>query len=260
VGQGDFCGLVEMGKSIVSRVSGVALLITCEHAGNRIPAEYAALFRGAEGVLGSHRGWDPGSLAVGRVLSRELDAPLLYVRWSRLLVESNRSPTNPRIWSEFTAPLPAAERARILDRYWRPHRERVEASVRSAVAASGRAVHLAVHSFTSVLDGQQRNADIGLLYDPARSGERELCDRWLQALRERLPEYRLRRNYPYRGNADGLTTWLRRRFPDTQYAGIELEINQDLLTGNRRQRWTEAVRVVTTLSGSFSCSRLLQPI
>jgi predicted N-formylglutamate amidohydrolase len=94
-------------------------------------------------------------------------------------------------------------------------------------------VHIAVHSFTGVLRGEERNAEISLLYDPARPGEVDLCNRWIAALRELFPEFRVRRNYPYRGNADGLTTWLRRRFPNPQYAGIELELNQTLLAGKR---------------------------
>jgi predicted N-formylglutamate amidohydrolase len=221
-----------MAKSIAGRTSADHLLLTCEHAGKRIPREYAELFRGADDVLQSHRGWDPGSLEIGRLLSREFGAPLLTIDWSRLLVESNRSPHNPRIWSEFTAGLEAAERQRILDRYWWPHRNQVLAAVQAGVATRRRVVHIAVHSFTGVLNGETRNAEIALLYDPARPREVDLCNRWIEALRELLPEFRVRRNYPYRGNADGLTTWLRRRFPDLQYAGIELELNQTLLAGD----------------------------
>jgi hypothetical protein len=114
-----------MAKVTARKSSGDHLLLTAEHAGNRIPREHAPLFRDAGQVLQSHRGWDPGSLEIGRALSRELGAPLLTVDWSRLLVESNRSPNNPRIWSEFTAGLPVAERQQILDRYWWPHRNEV---------------------------------------------------------------------------------------------------------------------------------------
>jgi hypothetical protein len=33
-------------------------------------------------------------------------------------------------------------------------------------------------------------------------------------------------NYPYQGTSDGFTTHLRKKFPDSQYVGIELEVNQ----------------------------------
>ena len=37
---------------------------------------------------------------------------------------------------------------------------------------------------------------------------------------------RVRRNYPYNGASDGLTTYLRGRFSGRLYSGIELEVNQ----------------------------------
>ena len=40
---------------------------------------------------------------------------------------------------------------------------------------------------------------------------------------------RVRRNYPYLGKGDGLTTWLRRRFFSSEYAGVEIELNQAAL-------------------------------
>jgi hypothetical protein len=49
------------------------------------------------------------------------------------------------------------------------------------------------------------------------------------------PELRVRYNYPYRGNTDGLGTWLRNRHPASRYLGIEIEINQRLVvTGGWR--------------------------
>ena len=41
-----------------------------------------------------------------------------------------------------------------------------------------------------------------------------------------MPRWTTRRNYPYRGTGDGLTRYLRSRFDDASYCGIELEINQ----------------------------------
>ncbi len=220
----------------MSRSHGIDfhLLLTCEHGGRRIPREYRALFRGAAAALASHRGWDPGALALSRSLARRLGLPVLAVTWSRLLVESNRSPANRRIWSTWTAPLPKAEKARILERYWWPHRRRVEDAVRALVDDGGRVLHIAVHSFTPVLSGETRNADVGLLYDSARRAEQSVCVRWAELLRERDPTLRVRLNYPYRGAADGLPTWLRRRHPAGAYLGVELEANQAYLAGPRR--------------------------
>jgi len=219
---------------VTSSASADYLLLTCEHAGNRIPRPYAPLFHGADALLKTHRGWDPGAYVLARFLANRLRRPLHAVTWSRLFVEANRSAHNPRIWSRFTRALPMAERAAILARYWWPHRSKVEAAVAGATR-SARVVHVAVHSFTPELDGRVRNADVGLLYDSRRPREASLCRRWGAILARVAPELRVRYNYPYRGNTDGLGTWLRNRHPASRYLGIEIEINQGLVvTGGWR--------------------------
>ncbi len=206
--------------------SGMHLLITCEHGGNRVPAPYRPLFRAHADLLESHRGHDPGALTLARELAAALDAPLVVSTVSRLVIDLNRSPGHPRLYSEITRPLPTATRREILRRYYLPYRERVEGLIAAQLARGGWVLHISAHSFTPVLDGVVRNADVGLLYDPRRPAEAALCRRWQQAMRSLAADIRVRRNYPYTGRSDGLTAWLRRRFPAQGYLGIELEVNQ----------------------------------
>jgi len=201
------------------------ILITCEHGGNRIPARYRALFTGFEPLLQSHRGYDPGALALARELAGTLAAPLFVCTTSRLLIDLNRSIGHPFLYSESTRNAPASVRREILEKYFLPYRNKVETHIAEAIADGSRVIHLSSHSFTPVLDGKVRNADVGLLYDPARSGEVELCRRWQTRLKAWAPEWKVRRNYPYTGRSDGFTAYLRRRFPADVYVGIELEIN-----------------------------------
>ena len=201
-------------------------LITCEHGGNRIPSRYRHLFAGLEALLQTHRGYDAGALALARELARALAAPLFVSTTSRLLIDLNRSIGHPRLYSEATRDAPATIRSEILEGYYLPHRDKVEADIAKAVARGRRVIHVASHSFTPEIDATLRNADIGLLYDPARSGEVDLCRRWQAQLKVCAPELKVRRNYPYAGKSDGLTAYLRRRFPAEVYIGIELEINQ----------------------------------
>lgn len=164
-----------------------------------------------------------------------MGAPVLLGRVSRLLVDLNRSPHHPKLFSEISRRLPRTERDRIVRELHDPH----WASAESAIArASGRgvAVHWAIHSFTPVLDGNVRNADIGLLYDPTRPQEKRLANALRAAISEEVPSLKVRRNYPYRGIADGLATALRRRYPGSRYAGMEIEINQSLLVTPRERR------------------------
>jgi predicted N-formylglutamate amidohydrolase len=201
-----------------------------------VPAPYKALFRRQKRVLESHRGWDPGALELARVIARALEAPLIATAVSRLVVECNRSPDHPQLFSEFTRGLSRGEKQRLLDRHYYPHRGAVEAVVRSGIRTHGSVIHIGVHSFTPVLNGRRRDADVGLLYDPKRPAETLWCDLWIIALARVAPELHVRRNYPYRGTSDGLITALRGRFPARRYLGIELEVNQARLLEPRHLR------------------------
>lgn len=202
------------------------LLVTCEHATNSIPKKFSTAFAGAEEALQSHRGWDPGAADQAGFLSKYLDAPLISGVVSRLLVELNRSPGHPQLWSEFSAALPENEKAALLDLYYLPYRKEVAWEVEKALATSEKCIHLSVHSFTPVWNGQKRETDIGLLFDPSRTAEASFCHKWRELLQHIVPEFRIDDNMPYLGTDDGLTTTLRSAYPPYRYIGIELEVNQ----------------------------------
>jgi predicted N-formylglutamate amidohydrolase len=213
------------------------IVVTCEHASNAVPREFAPCFRSAaaRAALDSHRGWDPGALPLARAMARRFNAPIFTGGWSRLVVDLNRSPGNRRggVLSEFMSGLSPIEQAMAIDRLHAPHWHAVEEEIGAEIEAGGTVLHLGVHSFTPVLRGVTRTADFALLYDPRRGLEKELCGRWLDVLADwstgaSMP-LRLRRNYPYLGTSDGLTTCLRKRFPPGRYAGIEIEFNQTML-------------------------------
>lgn len=232
-----------------------SLVITCEHGGKRIPASYRGLFHGHQALLDSHRGFDPGALTMARALAGAFAAPLVVSTVSRLLVDLNRSIGHPRLHFEAIRKAPAAMRQEILRRYYAPYRAQAEGLVMQAIAVHGRVTHISSHSFTPELNGQVRNADIGLLYDPARPGEVDLCARWQASLRASAPALTVRRNYPYAGKGDGLTAWLRRRLPPEAYVGIELEVNQKHVFGAGRQ-WSALRQVILeSLRGALASRR-----
>ena len=206
--------------------SGDALIITCEHGGNDVPPAYAPLFVGHEALLPTHRGWDPGALELAQQMATALRAPLFASTTTRLLIDLNRSIGHRQLHSEATRKLALISRQGIAMQHYRPHRDAVESAVADKIAAGQRLVHIASHSFTPVLGGVVRRADVACLYDPRRAGERLLASQWLAALRQRRPELQLRRNYPYEGKGDGLTSLLRKRHAPAVYVGIELEVNQ----------------------------------
>lgn len=202
------------------------LLVTCEHAGNAVPSEFAHLFVEHGELLPTHRGWDPGAIELAREMAARYAAPLHFDTVTRLVVDLNRSLRAPDLHApEIRERLTPEDRARIVERWWRPHRRNVDVAVET-LARQGRVVHIASHSFTPVLDGVVRNCDIGILYDPARPGEAAFATAWIAAIAALDPTLRVRRNYPYTGVSDGIMPPLRRRYPADRYLGLELEVNQ----------------------------------
>lgn len=212
-----------------------AVLFTCEHGGNRIPRKYAARFVDHQELLQTHRGWDPGTLQTATYFHQQVPSKLLTSQISRLLIDLNRSETHPSLFSKLVPPPSELHRSELLQTYYRPWRREVVESLSSEVRSKRFVWHVSFHSFTPVLNGVVRTAEIGLLYDPGRKPEREFCHHWRIKLRERFPEFRVRMNYPYRGIADGHTTALRKQFTARQYAGIELEVNQQLFQQPAKQ-------------------------
>ncbi|MDR9456238.1 MAG: N-formylglutamate amidohydrolase [Salegentibacter sp.] len=207
------------------------LVLTCEHAFNEIPEGYKTLFSGANKILNSHRGYDPGALDLLEHLKALGDFTYTH-KISRLLVEVNRSIGHPHLFSEFTKGLSTVEKNKIIAFWYNPFRTEVEDRIKKLIEKGETVIHLSVHSFTPILNDDIRSADIGLLYDPSRKEEKVFCKDLKSKLREEDSTLKIRFNYPYLGKADGFTTYLRNKFPEN-YSGIELEVNQKFVNNNR---------------------------
>lgn len=205
------------------------VVVSCEHASNRLPAGVDLDPRLRE----LHIAWDPGALHLARHLSRQFDAPLHQGRYSRLLVDLNRSPGNRMLIRRvsdghripFNSGLTARDREDRLERYYRPYRDAVSGSVREAIVREGRCVHLCVHTYTPALAGNVRGNDIGLLHDPAWGIERQVCAE-IRASVVAETAHVVWFNRPYSGTADGILPALRRENSPEAYVGIEIEVNQ----------------------------------
>src|SRR5688572_18934175 len=154
------------------------ILITCEHGGNQIPEAYIKSFTGEEEWLASHRGYDIGALELYKVLADALADEKDFSETSRLLVELNRSKHHPNLFSKATKVLPEQDRTEILQKYYEPYRNRVTEKIAKQLKQGNKVLHVSVHSFTPELNGELRNADIGLLYDPKRKNEKDLSLLW----------------------------------------------------------------------------------
>jgi predicted N-formylglutamate amidohydrolase len=136
--------------------------------------------------------------------------------------------------------LEDARRTRVLTSYYYPFRHQVIRALEYFTTVGRPIIHLSIHSFTPVLDGETRLADFGLLYNPHRRWERQVADLCLYYAKSARPELTCRANYPYLGVSDGHVTALRLPFSRFNYLGLELEFNQKLPLADQAEdlaRW-----------------------
>lgn len=205
-------------------------IFTCEHSGNLIPDQFSELFKTNSSLLNSHSGYDIGILDVFKIFTSHFNSPTFYTEISRLLIEFNRSLHHKDLFSHITKQLDENAKQSLINNYYLPYRENIFSTINKLIKKNHKVIHIAFHSFTPILNDKIRNADIGFLYDSKSINEKLFCKKWKRNVLIVSSSVKIRFNYPYRGIADGLTSYLRKIFGYNNYIGIELEINQKLIT------------------------------
>ena len=205
-------------------------ILTCEHASCAVPREYRSLGL-PRSALRDHIGWDLGARALQRVVARELGgAPTLASRWSRLLVDCNRDPSDPSLVLAESdgvrvpgnARVTRAERARRVELFHAPYHRAVERAIERELRRGRSPRLLSIHSFTPVMGGVERRLDVGVLFDRHRGLAHRL------GAEIRRTGWRVKYNEPYSGLA-GLIYSARRHGHGGGIDYVELEINNALL-------------------------------
>lgn len=212
------------------------VVIVCEHASRRLPSALGTLGLSEE-ALASHIAWDPGALAVSRLVAARLDAMLVFQRFSRLVYDCNRPPESPAAMPEkselFDVPgnagLDQAARDARTEALYLPFREKLAGLVRSRIAEGRAPVIVTMHSFTPVYFGKPRAVEIGILHD----ADTRLADAMLAA--GAGGPYDIRRNEPY-GPQDGVTHTLKEHGLSNGLANVMIEVRNDLVKDEAGQR------------------------
>jgi Predicted N-formylglutamate amidohydrolase len=212
------------------------LLLVCEHASRRLPQRYGNLGL-SEDALSSHIAWDPGALAVAQLMSRQLDATLIYQRFSRLIYDCNRPPESPAAMRDvsevFRIPgnenLSEAEKSLRTTSLYLPFQGAIRDEIAARRARGMETVLVTVHSFTPIYFGQKRAVEIGILHDK----DSRLADAMLEAAAG-TNLYRVEQNAPY-GPADGVTHTLEVHALPAGLLNVMIEIRNDLIADETGQ-------------------------
>ncbi len=235
--QSDFFTEADGEPVAVENAAGSSpVLLVCEHASSRLPQRYGDLGL-SQDALSSHIAWDPGALAVAQLMSKSLDATLIYQRFSRLIYDCNRPPESPAAMRDvseiFRIPgnenLSQAERSRRTTALYLPFHGRIQEEIERRRDSGLQTVLVTLHSFTPVYFGKERAVEIGILHDR----DSRLADRMLASAEEKT--FRVERNEPY-GPADGVTHTLEVHALPAGLLNVMIEVRNDLINDETGQR------------------------
>jgi predicted N-formylglutamate amidohydrolase len=223
---------------VVENSDGVGpIVIVCDHASNRIPAEFAS-FGFEEDALQTHIAWDPGALAVAQLLSAELDAPLIWPDVSRLVIDCNRAAdmVSLIVTESEGRQVPAnrdlsdEERRRRLDTIHSAYHAVIEACLARRRTSRLPTSLIAIHSYTPIFLGNARPWQVGIVFDD----DRRLADHLISGL-ETDPALTVGINEPY-SPADNVYYTVARHSRPREMPAAMIEIRNDEIGNEAGQR------------------------
>ena len=150
----------------------VPILLVCDHASNRFPRSL--------GTMGldyldrvSHISLDIGANAVAEILANNLGATAVLCQYSRLIVDCNRELIDDNAFVEYSdgVDIPGNQNLqsnekerRATEIYW-PYHNAIKDQIIRLNKQGIDPVVISIHSFTPVINGQDREWEIGVLWD-----------------------------------------------------------------------------------------------
>jgi len=222
------------------------LVVICDHAVNRLPEGYGTLGLAAA-ELERHIAYDIGAYEVTRQIAATLGAPAIGARFSRLLIDVNRSLDDPTLIMRISdgAVLPgnrhldAAERDKRVRDYYGPYHLAIDNLIDRGIEAGVPPVLLSIHSFTESWKGVRRPWDAAILWDRDYRFSVPL----LEALRTD-PGILVGENEPYDGKLAGDCMW--QHGTRRGIAHTIIEVRQDLIRDRQGQtQWAKRIAAAT---------------
>ncbi len=205
------------------------VLLVCDHASNRFPRSL--------GTMGldyldrvSHVAFDIGANAVAESLAENLGVTVVLSQYSRLIVDCNRELIDDSVFLEHSdgVDVPGNHNLQINERekraseiYW-PYHNAINDQIIRLKKHGIDPVVISIHSFTPVINGEDRKWEIGVLWDKDPVTAKIFLTRLVEA------GYLVGDNKPYSGkDPEDFTIDYHAESAGLPHVGIE--ISQDLI-------------------------------
>lgn len=218
----------EDAAEIISGRPGSPVVLTCEHASERLPEPWEWP-EDDRWLVGTHWAYDIGASDLTRDVAMALGAPAVLSRFSRLLIDPNRPGDSDTLFRKdaegrvvhLNAHLSSGERATRTTRLYDAFHDAAHAMLVASSSGTSKPVLMALHTFTPDYEGTVRQLEIGVLFDR----DEALAER----IREALAQTGLRvgMNEPYSGKL-GMMYSADMHAARHGCQTVELEVRQDL--------------------------------
>jgi len=226
--------------SIFNTDGAARLVLVADHAGRAFPAAMRRL--GLDSwVLGRHVAWDIGTDQLVRALAVRLDATAIIANYSRLLVDTNRSPGDPSLIPATSdgievpgnQGLTSADREARLQTFYYPYRRAIEDALDRFRSRGIAPALVAIHSFTPEMAGVPRPWHAGVLWDK----DPRIAQPLLQRLRAHV-DLQIGDNQPYSGRHPADYT-IDHHGEAARLPHVSIEVRQDLIeSDDGAARWS----------------------
>jgi len=229
--------------SIENPDSTSSVLILCDHAAPRVPAEMHQLGL-AEDYFRQHIAFDIGALDLSLRLAQHFACPMIHSNYSRLVIDLNRRPGGEGSIAEISDGIvvpgnAGLNREQVQQRqqtYFWPYHRAVNKQLQKIRTRAQDAIVLSIHSFTPEMDGVIRPWHIGILWN----NDDRLAAPLIRSLRQD-PVLCIGDNKPYHARSP-LGYTMPAHAESARLKHVLLEFRQDLIeTPAAAQYWADLI-------------------
>jgi len=214
---------------ILNSDSNKNVLITCEHASTEIPKKYGTFGLDEEKIKTVSDYVDRGAKSLASSLSQKMDTVCIMPSYSRLLINVNKPIDHPKIVNDncFGTIIPGNQNLSIeelksrIQKYYVPFHDKIRSIVMQLRGKNKRIFFISVHTFYDILNGVERNLDIGILFKYPK--DEKFCNK-VKDLIEKKSNHVVKFNEPYSAHETAGYT-MNENGKDDDITCIEFEVN-----------------------------------
>ncbi|MBL7191648.1 N-formylglutamate amidohydrolase [bacterium] len=213
----------------IESVKDISLLLTCEHASQDTPREYRSGGLNPDRMRESN---DEGAAELTRAVAVKTGCAAILARWSRFLIDLNRSPADDELILERRMKtkiycnlfISEEDRQKRLNDYYYPYHHQIHRWISGQLVQGKTPKLISIHSFKPYMEEQFRDFDMGIMWSES--------EEWAAALRDALVRYGLKKivfNKPYdaRRKAGYIIKSVQKKF---KIDALLLEFNADKIS------------------------------